>query len=59
MLKSVVTKVMVVMMGVTVTLSPGQAAAGVKAINASFWAKTGEPTANATKTTSNPIEIIL
>jgi hypothetical protein len=40
------------------TLVPGQADAGVKVI-AILWAKTGEPTANATRTTSNTIEIIL
>jgi hypothetical protein len=41
------------------TVAPGQAAAGVKVINMLSAAKTGEPTANATKTTSNIIDIIL
>jgi hypothetical protein len=41
------------------TVAPGQAAAGVKVINMLSVAKTGEPPANATRTTSNTIEIIL
>jgi hypothetical protein len=43
---------------VTMTLVPGQADAGVKVI-AILWAKTGETPANATRTMSNPIEIVL
>jgi len=39
------------------TVAPGQAAAGVKVMN--VGAKTGETPANATRTTSNTIEIIL
>jgi hypothetical protein len=41
------------------TVAPGQAAAGVKVIDDSNGANTGETPANATRTMSNPIEIVL
>jgi hypothetical protein len=40
------------------TVAPGQAAAGVKVIDGSNGANTGETPANATRTMSNTIEIV-